>query len=233
MAKIILFALMTCIGLQGIHAREGLLCNRGDGTGSKELKIGNQKGDACVNACIAKRRTNGAINGVTMLASGAGGCWCEVNMKGRNSNSIYTSCYLPVCDFQLGDGTGTKEVKIGTQRGRQCIDACIDKRRTDSSINGVTMLSSGAGGCWCEKNMSGRNTNRSYKSCYLPDKSTTTTGQANVDSACVAEKKATYLRWYNNGISRCSRLKYSRRAGCISRQKYYHKNRMSNVEKQC
>ena len=72
------------------------------------------------------------------------------------------------CKFQLGDGTGGNEIKLGNQKGKECVDACLKKRETDIDINGVTLFSDGKGGCWCEKKMKARNSNKIYKSCFLP-----------------------------------------------------------------
>ena len=72
------------------------------------------------------------------------------------------------CTFSIGDGVGKSEVKIGTQRGISCIDACMEKRKTDPTINGVTVWSDTTkGGCWCERLMKSKNTNKAYKSCFL------------------------------------------------------------------
>ena len=59
-------------------------------------------------------------------------------------------------------------MKIGNQKGSECIVACIAKRELDTSINGVVIYSnSRRGGCWCEKNMKKRNKNWKYQSCVL------------------------------------------------------------------
>ena len=79
------------------------------------------------------------------------------------------------CTFRTGDGTGGSEVKIGAQRGSACVDACIKRKRTDRTINGISVFrDTRKGGCWCERKMNGRNTNARYKSCILklPGKTT-------------------------------------------------------------
>merc|ERR1712013_689023 len=137
----------------------GLSCDfkNGDGAGYSEVKIGLQTGEHCVQACIRyKHEKDGRVNGVTILQNGRGGCWCELNMKSRSSSHTYKTCFLPhmtpnySCNFINGDGAGGSEVKIGLQVGEGCIQACIRyKHTTDNRVNGVTLLQSGQGGCWC------------------------------------------------------------------------------------
>ena len=72
------------------------------------------------------------------------------------------------CTFQTGDGTGGSEVKIGDQRGSACVDACVERKRTDPTINGVTVFrDTSKGGCWCERTMNGRSKSTEYKSCII------------------------------------------------------------------
>ena len=42
-------------------------------------------------------------------------------------------------------------------------------KKTDSSINGVTIRSDNNGGCWCEKNMHGVSGGGQFKTCFLKD----------------------------------------------------------------
>ena len=74
------------------------------------------------------------------------------------------------CAFYTGDGTGGREQKVGNQKGNACIDICLEKRKTDKTINGVTVLAdTSKGGCWCEKMMTGRDSVTKYKSCFIED----------------------------------------------------------------
>ena len=77
------------------------------------------------------------------------------------------SVFVLGCTFLNGDGIGGTEIRIGYQKGSACIDACLQRKRTDDSINGVTTLTDAPeGGCWCKKGMHGRNNKTKYKSCY-------------------------------------------------------------------
>ena len=67
----------------------------GDGIGGSEKKIGPQKGAACVKACVALKRKNPTINGVTY---GKRGCYCEYKQKRRNGNKSWKNCFLK-CKF--------------------------------------------------------------------------------------------------------------------------------------
>ena len=71
------------------------------------------------------------------------------------------------CSFVSGDGTGGTETKIGSQKGSACIKACIELKKTDSSINGVTVIADNRPGCWCEKSMTGVSPSGTYKTCFL------------------------------------------------------------------
>ena len=72
--------------------------------------------------------------------------------------------------FQIGDGRGGTEVKIGNQKGSSCIDACLQAKQRDNSINGVSVFSdTSKGGCWCERNMNRRNSNSRYMSLIIGD----------------------------------------------------------------
>ena len=66
-----------------------------------------------------------------------------------------------------GDGAGGSEVKIGDQTGQECINACKERKKTDATINGVTIRKDGNNGCWCEKKMSYVTGSSRYKTCYL------------------------------------------------------------------
>ena len=72
------------------------------------------------------------------------------------------------CTFLTGDGIGGPEVYVGSKRGSACVDACLKRKTTDSSINGVSVYTNTSkGGCSCEKSMNGRNSNTGVKSCFI------------------------------------------------------------------
>ena len=71
------------------------------------------------------------------------------------------------CSFVSGDGAGGTETKIGVQTGNDCIKACVELRKKDKSINGVTVRQDNSGGCWCEKSMDEVSTSSTYKTCFL------------------------------------------------------------------
>ena len=62
---------------------------------------------------------------------------------------------------------------MGGQTGDECIRACVELRKTDGSVNGVTVHANNEPGCWCEKGMIRVNVlNPKYKTCFLtPSKS--------------------------------------------------------------
>ena len=67
-----------------------------------------------------------------------------------------------------GDGDGGTEVSVSGVKGKACIDACLEKKKTDASINGVTMWKADQDGCWCERNMNTIDTSKStYRACFL------------------------------------------------------------------
>ena len=70
--------------------------------------------------------------------------------------------------FTDGDGIGGSETSVGSVTGDECALACIEKRKTDKTINGVTILKSGKAGCWCEKGMKSKEASSKYRSCFLP-----------------------------------------------------------------
>ena len=71
------------------------------------------------------------------------------------------------CSFVNGDGSGGSEVKIGDHTGTRCIEECIQRRKTDTTINGVTIKQDHSGGCWCERNMNHVTKSMTYKTCFL------------------------------------------------------------------
>ena len=59
-------------------------------------------------------------------------------------------------------------MKVGLQKGDECVKECINRKLIDPTINGVTMKRDNSEGCWCEKSMSNIDTaDTTYKSCYL------------------------------------------------------------------
>ena len=76
--------------------------------------------------------------------------------------------YSYECSFVSGDGFGGSETKIGSQKGDECIKACIELKKTDSSINGVTTaMAANRPGCWCEQSMTRVSPSETYKTCFL------------------------------------------------------------------
>merc|ERR1712072_525717 len=134
----------------------------------------------CVKACVALKRKNPTINGVTY---GKRGCYCEYKQKRRNGNKSWKNCFLklkpvkpvrPVkpgkkytCAFKIGDGTGGPEKKIGHQKGAACVKACVALKRKSPTINGVTYVKRG---CYCEYKQKRRNHNKSWRNCFLKRK---------------------------------------------------------------
>ena len=78
-------------------------------------------------------------------------------------------CTLPApCILQDGDGDGGTEESVSGKKGQACIDACLEKKKTDSSINGITMYRDDKDGCWCERNMKTILTERkTYRTCFI------------------------------------------------------------------
>merc|ERR1711962_935850 len=80
---------------------------------------------------------------------------------------------IPTCPrYVKGDGAGGSEVKISnTLAGTACIKACMKRKITDKTINGVTVFQNGKGGCWCERKMNkvGKSARylRTYKTCLF------------------------------------------------------------------
>ena len=71
------------------------------------------------------------------------------------------------CSLVQGDGVGGTEVKIGKQTGAACMTACLKRRHTDKSINGITLFGNDKPGCWCEKGMKKVGGRKIYKTCFL------------------------------------------------------------------
>ena len=71
------------------------------------------------------------------------------------------------CTFSPGDGSGGTEVKVGSQRGSECVTACMQLKVNDNSINGVTVYRNQRAGCWCEKGMTGVSGSTLLKTCRL------------------------------------------------------------------
>ena len=73
------------------------------------------------------------------------------------------------CKWEYGDGLSSDEIGV---TGNVCANTCMELKKTDSSINGVSVYSNGDRGCWCMKKMTKRNTDSEYKSCFLEPKGT-------------------------------------------------------------
>lgn len=57
---------------------------------------------------------------------------------------------------------------IGGYDETNCLYACIERRKSDKSINGVGVHANSAiEGCWCLRDMPSRNEQTAYKSCVL------------------------------------------------------------------
>jgi hypothetical protein len=97
----------------------------------------------------------------SMLCPGAG----SVQTRPCNTQPCgATKC--PV--FTIGDGHNAgPEMRIGDHTGEDCVNACIDRRETDPTINGVTVRNDGSTGCFCEKKMAYVLTDSRFKTCYL------------------------------------------------------------------
>ena len=74
------------------------------------------------------------------------------------------------CEFTRGDGVGDSEVKIGGQTGEDCVRACVARKKTDPSINGVTVMANSSPGCYCERQMRRNDDSPTYKTCFLLSK---------------------------------------------------------------
>ena len=75
----------------------GYLCNfvRGDGVGGTEQNIGSKPTpQACIDACVYKKKTDPQINGVTITPSGKGSCYCERKMVKSNNSPSWKTCQL-------------------------------------------------------------------------------------------------------------------------------------------
>ena len=70
--------------------------------------------------------------------------------------------------MERGDGTGGSEKRQRNMPADQCIQHCLEKRRTSPGINGVT-VGNGNNKCYCEINMNSRNSNAAWKNCkFIP-----------------------------------------------------------------
>ena len=53
------------------------------------------------------------------------------------------------CQLVTGDGLGTSDTKIGPQTGYDCIRACVELKKTNNNVNGVTVLANNDPGSYC------------------------------------------------------------------------------------
>jgi len=153
----------------------------GDGTGGRERDIGHADSPAQCASMVRQQCPD--ANGVTMDSSGRGGCYCEFGMTGVNEHERrWRTCMfngqhgsfngggVPQCDagrtFAAGDGVGGHERDIGhAESPAQCASMV---RQQCPDANGVTMDSSGHGGCYCEFGMTGVNEHdRRWQTCQF------------------------------------------------------------------
>lgn len=71
-----------------------LLCGDMHG-GSEHYQRDVASVEECMQICYQQKRTNPAINGITVTKHGRGRCYCETNGSSRRSGCSYQSCYLP------------------------------------------------------------------------------------------------------------------------------------------
>ena len=96
----------------------------------------------------------------------------DISNEGSIEYDIYVAMLLiagrTTCTLSIGDGQGASEVKVGLQTGLECVKACIERRNSDPTINGVTVKNDNSEGCWCEREMNNiEATDTIYKACYL------------------------------------------------------------------
>lgn len=180
---ILLFGtLAICLQVNAVVMDDAAKCvfQDGDGDGDSDIRIGFWKGWKCIWRCLEMRgKIDGSINGVTERKNTLkGGCWCERNMRTIKRNKKYKACKiresLPKkmdnqCIFAVGDGIDDGQFKVGDQKGKACVDACLKrKKEVDNSITGIGVFTdTRKGGCWCLTNMTGRNSDTKYTSCFI------------------------------------------------------------------
>ena len=72
------------------------------------------------------------------------------------------------CIFTTGDGAGGTEFPLTPLTGSACVEACVRQKKTDATINGVTIYSDGRKGCWCEQNMRSINSaSTRFNTCFI------------------------------------------------------------------
>ena len=71
------------------------------------------------------------------------------------------------CEFLTGDSEGGDFVEVEGKTGEECVRACIEMKKTNSLINGVSISSDGTSGCWCDIEMTGVDGDEDFKSCVL------------------------------------------------------------------
>jgi len=169
----------------------------GDGTGGIESFVGSAFSHEHCLAMVMEHCPN--ANGATLPPSGSGACYCEFGMTGRTGID-WQSCVLcpattatttttqdnlnTYCEggWQIGDGTGGPEMKIGSAISREHCVAMVMEQCPNA--NGATLPPSGSGDCYCEFEMAGRIGN-GWQSCLLcPVTPSTTTSQANYPAQC-------------------------------------------------
>ena len=76
----------------------------------------------------------------------------------------------PRCRSRIGDGRGNSPIELTDQDERQCINVCIEHKKKDDSINGVTVgySSDVLLKCYCNKVMTSVvSTDVKWRTCFL------------------------------------------------------------------
>ena len=70
----------------------------------------------------------------------------------QSSNIVFPNIYIfhlvYECKLEIGDGKDVRETKIGLQTGDDCIRACIDLKKTDDTVDGVTVYANNEPGSY-------------------------------------------------------------------------------------
>ena len=73
-----------------------------------------------------------------------------------------------MCNVKPGHGVGGINKRQPNMSQKKCFEHCIKKRKTNPSMNGVTVDTTGGNQCYCEYNMTSWNNDTTYKSCKIP-----------------------------------------------------------------
>lgn len=101
------------------------------------------------------------------IAPKNGGKPCQgPNTESRQCNTL--SCPDFSCNFASGEGSGRSDWNIGTRISvTECVMDCVERRKYNPEINGVSVPTSGRVTCYCEKGMRNRTSSSFWKSCFL------------------------------------------------------------------